>query len=584
MDTMKRILLISVLVGLLVGANSANADLGLQLTPVAGAPAGYRTYDIEATTTTELGVMELVFDASEPASIYQVGSPSPIEASGGTYDTYLSMPVNWQVFGSAVDINSDPEAWGGQNLNKTWNPQTGQHSGSGTFQVGRVTLANWASADYTIMGWEGGQTGAGTPLTGTLDIAQMGLSVVPGTGSGISGYDRYYDFYADVSTDLGAMELLFNTSATGGIYRVSAPGVNDPNNADPYESYVSTGYGTPAEQTTNTVLFGAAVDITGTSGIQTLTNKDIDLTWVPSAGTLTSHGQYHVGRVTVGNLAGGSWTLKGWQTGGYDAVTISGSFPEIPMELSVVEGTGSGISGYDRYLDFYADVSSNLGAMELLLNTDSAGDIYQNSSLANDPNDADPYDSYVSIGYPTDGEQPGNTVLFGAAVDIAGTSGVQAFTDEDIDLTWVPSAGIQTGEGLFHVGRVTLADSATGSWILKGWQSGGSGDVSISGDIIAASLLPGDVDGNGYVSGPDLTYIITNWGMTGATRAQGDLSGDGTVAGADYTEVITYWGTGTPPPEPGSIPEPATIGLFLLTGTMLLARRRRQSANDGART
>ena len=86
--------------------------------------------------------------------------------------------------------------------------------------------------------------------------------------------------------------------------------------------------------------------------------------------------------------------------------------------------------------------------------------------------------------------------------------------------------------------------------------------------------ISGDVDGNGYVSGPDLTTIITNWGITGATRAQGDLSGDGTVSGPDYTEVITYWGTGTPPPEPGAIPEPATLGLLLLASLTLLRRRR----------
>ena len=67
-------------------------------------------------------------------------------------------------------------------------------------------------------------------------------------------------------------------------------------------------------------------------------------------------------------------------------------------------------------------------------------------------------------------------------------------------------------------------------------------------------------------------------GKNPATREQGDLSGDGTVAGADYTEVITYWGSGTPPPEPGSIPEPATIGLLALAGTVLLAGRRRQSS------
>jgi len=122
MDTMKKILTISVLVGLLAGANSASAQLALELTPVPGAPTGYRTYDIMGTTTTNLGVMEMVLDASAPATIFHTGSPSPIEASGGTYDTYLSMgPLTWKVpspNGWAVDINSGPEVWTDQNLNK----------------------------------------------------------------------------------------------------------------------------------------------------------------------------------------------------------------------------------------------------------------------------------------------------------------------------------------------------------------------------------------------------------------------------------------------------------------------------------
>ncbi len=88
--------------------------------------------------------------------------------------------------------------------------------------------------------------------------------------------------------------------------------------------------------------------------------------------------------------------------------------------------------------------------------------------------------------------------------------------------------------------------------------------------------LPGDVDGSGYVDGTDRDLIIANWGKSPATRGEGDLNSDNAVTGLDYTEVITYWNTGTP--EPGeAIPEPATICLLALAGTVLLAGRRRQS-------
>ena len=588
MDTIKKILTISLLVGLLSAANSATAQLAIDLTPVAGAPIGYRTFDIEATTATELGAMELVVDTAAPASIYQIGTPSPIEASGGTYDTYLTMPVNWQVYGSAVDINSDPQVWTDQNLNKAWGPQAGENSGSGTFQVGRLTLANWASASYTIKGWEGGQGLFATTLAGTLDPV-VGLSVVESRGSGISKYDRYFDFYADINTNLGAMELLFNTDSSSGIYQVSTT-ADDPDDADAFDSYVSIGYPTSGEQPANTTVAGAAVDIPGSSGVQTFNAQDIDLAWAPTGGIQTGHGTYHVGRVTVANTASGSWTMKGWQGGDPDEEgfsAISGDFTVADLGLSAVEGSGSGVSGYDRYLDFYAATSTNLGVMELLLDTDASGDIYQVSLTADDPDDADAFDSYVSTGYPADGEQPANTTLAGAAVDIAGSSGVQTFTDQNIDLAWGPTGGTQTGDGLFHIARVTLADTATGAWTLKGWQGGYPDAAEISGTIVAGSVIVrnrGDVTGEGFVGADDLVAILTNWGASGAgvTWEMGDIApygdgsdpGDDFIGADDYVEVLTFWGT-TYPPEPGeAVPEPAALGLLLVGALMGILRRR----------
>lgn len=84
-------------------------------------------------------------------------------------------------------------------------------------------------------------------------------------------------------------------------------------------------------------------------------------------------------------------------------------------------------------------------------------------------------------------------------------------------------------------------------------------------------IIPGDVNGDGFVSAFDLTIIITNWGTFGATRQQGDLSGNGYVGGDDYTEVITFWGTGTPP-EP--LPEPSALTLIILA-SLTFARRHR---------
>ena len=117
------------------------------------------------------------------------------------------------------------------------------------------------------------------------------------------------------------------------------------------------------------------------------------------------------------------------------------------------------------------------------------------------------------------------------------------------------------------------------------WPTTSYGDISqrtLEPDDIAGVTalfpvgdLPGDVDGDNWIGGADLTAIITNWGLTGATRQQGDLTGDGTVSGPDYTEVITYWGTGVFPGEPATIPEPATFALLLISSITLFHRRLR---------
>ena len=87
--------------------------------------------------------------------------------------------------------------------------------------------------------------------------------------------------------------------------------------------------------------------------------------------------------------------------------------------------------------------------------------------------------------------------------------------------------------------------------------------------------LPGDVNGDGWVAGQDLSIIITYWGQTGLGKAFGDLDGNGTVDGGDYTEVLSYWGAGTAPESPSeAIPEPTSIALLLAGGSILLRRRR----------
>ena len=92
--------------------------------------------------------------------------------------------------------------------------------------------------------------------------------------------------------------------------------------------------------------------------------------------------------------------------------------------------------------------------------------------------------------------------------------------------------------------------------------------------ILAELELPGDVNGDGWVSGTDLSIVIDNWGQSGLDRALGDLNDNGVVDGPDYAEVLSYWDPPQEPPEPGSVPEPASLSLLFLGGLATLGRRR----------
>ena len=133
-------------------------------------------------------------------------------------------------------------------------------------------------------------------------------------------------------------------------------------------------------------------------------------------------------------------------------------------------------------------------------------------------------------------------------------------------------AGINT----FVSGDAPMFGSGLGGILIKPY-------ISWINSVLAEPiLLPGDVDGDLFVFEDDLSIIISNWGLSGATRQQGDLTGDGIVGGPDYNQVLSHWGNGIPPepPEPSqaivAIPEPATVWLLILTAAMLARRKRKQ--------
>jgi len=249
------------------------------------------------------------------------------------------------------------------------------------------------------------------------------------------------------------------------------------------------------------------------------------------------------------------------------------------MSLRVAETANTSIGGGNGYVtyDFFATVNTYMGGFELRVSTDTSDGIYQNSLTADDPEDSDALDSYVSIGYPSAGEQSTNTNVLGGAVDIGGGTAL-AFDSQDISVAWAPEYAVgDVGHGEFHIAQVTLKWGTVASFDLAGWQTEDQpvsqaeygvwdADLSATGYM---SLIPGDVNGDGLVDGADLSTIIGYWGQTGLGRKFGDLNGDGTVEGNDYSEVLSYWNPASPEPTP----EPATLGLLIMGGLALLRRK-----------
>ena len=147
-------------------------------------PEGYTAYDFLAVADTNLAAFELILDASQPDSIYQheFGSAytEPMPAMIATYpelefDTYVTLgawgyPSPTNVISGAVDIlRGSTILFDDQHINISWVISDGSYkSGPGVFRVARITLANNASAEWTIMGWQTGDEFGVVTLTGSM--------------------------------------------------------------------------------------------------------------------------------------------------------------------------------------------------------------------------------------------------------------------------------------------------------------------------------------------------------------------------------------------------------------------------------
>lgn len=85
-----------------------------------------------------------------------------------------------------------------------------------------------------------------------------------------------------------------------------------------------------------------------------------------------------------------------------------------------------------------------------------------------------------------------------------------------------------------------LPPGGTAHLLLGGSIASLSVTQSLTFDIVAdaaAQLEPGDLNGDGSVSAPDLAILLGAWGSSGP----GDLNGDGTVGAADLALLLGGW-------------------------------------------
>jgi T5SS/PEP-CTERM-associated repeat protein len=90
---------------------------------------------------------------------------------------------------------------------------------------------------------------------------------------------------------------------------------------------------------------------------------------------------------------------------------------------------------------------------------------------------------------------------------------------------------------------------------------------------VISTALAGDLDGDGFVGISDLNIVLGNWNQNvPPANPLADPSGDGFIGIADLNAVLGNWNAGTPPGTIANIPEPGTLVVMGLFGTVMLRR------------
>lgn len=188
----------------------------------------------------------------------------------------------------------------------------------------------------------------------------------------------------------------------------------------------------------------------------------------------------------------------------------------------------------------------------------------------------------------------------GSVVNISGGSlggYLRAYSGSEINLFGTefllggePITGLTLGEAYTVSDRGVTISGVLGDGSAFGFSgfTGGRGgsytfspDATLTVTLVHGPALPGDYDGDGFVSQADLDLVLLNWGVgtlpdgfdTAALGGGGVF--DGLLSQNELDGVLLNWGNGTPPAGGlSAIPEPGTLALIALSAAGLLRRSR----------
>lgn len=192
------------------------------------------------------------------------------------------------------------------------------------------------------------------------------------------------------------------------------------------------------------------------------------------------------------------------------------------------------------YVSWYQQIpnTSTYGCSAQAFSVPAGQRLWGDSGLALSP-DATTY----SISQPTAAFRPGFGVAFGWVNS-------SAFGSD----TLLARAVDGKGADRWTAGTVTVSSASTKSraqgvaacggyvWV---WQDGSTGvsdivgaRVGLNGALGDPVVTPGDINGDGYINGVDLSQLLAEWGSTGGSS---DLNGDGHVNALDLAVLLAAW-------------------------------------------